>query len=201
MLLGGVDHLLGSELLESADNTESCVARLDDVIDISVTCCIVGVAEEFVVLCLLLLKHLGGIVGSLRLLGIKHLNGSCATHNRNLGCRPGIVHIAAELLARHHDMAAAVALAECDGDLGHCSLSVSIEELGSVKDDTVVLLTCAGKEARNVNEGDKGYIERIAETNETRALAGCVAVKHTGKELGLIGDNADSLTVESGKTE
>jgi len=111
MLLGGVDHLLGSELLESADNTESCVARLDDVIDISVTCCIVGVAEEFVVLCFLLSEHFCGVIAGFCFFGVEHFYGAGTTHNGDFGCRPCIVHVATELLAAHHDMAAAIALA------------------------------------------------------------------------------------------
>jgi len=41
VFLGGVGDFLGGELLESADNAETGVARLDNVVDISVACGIV----------------------------------------------------------------------------------------------------------------------------------------------------------------
>ena len=156
MFLGRVDHFLGGKLLESADDAEAGVARLDDVVDVAVASCIVGVAEQLVVFLFLLPEHFGGVVGSLGLFGIEHLDGTCATHHGNLGGGPSVVHVAAELLARHHDVAAAVALAECDGDLGHGGFAVGIEQLGSVEDHAVVFLACAGEEAGNVDEGHEG---------------------------------------------
>lgn len=62
MLLGGIDHLLGSKLLKCTDDAEACVTRLDDIIDVAVLGCIVGVAEQLVVFLFLLPEHLGGVV-------------------------------------------------------------------------------------------------------------------------------------------
>ena len=98
-------------------------------------------------------------------------------------------------------MGAAVALAEGDSDLGHRGLAVSKEHLGTVDDDTVVFLTRAGEEAGDIDECDDGDIEGIAEADKTAALAGCIAVEHTGHRLGLVGNDADGDTAEAGKTD
>ena len=54
MLLGRVCDLLGGELLKGADDAEAGVAGFDDVVDVAVAGGVVGVAEELVVLLLLL---------------------------------------------------------------------------------------------------------------------------------------------------
>ena len=46
MLLGRIALLLCSEHLKSADDAESGVARLDDIIDVAVFSGIVGIGEE-----------------------------------------------------------------------------------------------------------------------------------------------------------
>ncbi len=156
MLLGRIGYALGGKLLKGTDDTETRVTRLDNIVDITVFRCIVGVAEELVVFSLFFGKHLLGVVGNLCLFGIKHLDCACATHYGDFGSRPCIVHVATELLAAHHDVASAVALAECHRHLGHGSLAIGIEQFRTVEDDTVVFLACAGEEARNVDERPTG---------------------------------------------
>ena len=201
MFLGRIGHALGGKLLKSADDAETGVAGLDDIVDVTVAGCIVGVAEQLVVFRFLLGKHLLGIVRSLGLLGIEHLDCTCTTHNCDFSCGPCVVHIATQLLAAHHDVAAAVALAECDGNLGHSGLSVGIEKFCAVQNHTVVLLTCTGKESGHVDQRYDGDVESIAETHETGSLARSVAVEHTGEELGLVGHDTYALAVETGETD
>ena len=55
MFLPRIFLLLAGELLEGADHAEACVARLDHIIDVSVACGIVRIAEKVVVFLLLLL--------------------------------------------------------------------------------------------------------------------------------------------------
>ena len=49
MFLSRVDNLFGSQLLQGAYNAEAGVSGLDNIVDVSVTGCIVRVAEQFVV--------------------------------------------------------------------------------------------------------------------------------------------------------
>ena len=57
VLLPWVLLLLSSKLFECPDDTETCVARLDHVIYVTVACRAVRIAEEVVVLLLLFLCH------------------------------------------------------------------------------------------------------------------------------------------------
>ena len=50
MFLPRILLLFSRKLLESPDDAETCVARFDDIVDVAVSCCIVRVAEEIVVL-------------------------------------------------------------------------------------------------------------------------------------------------------
>ena len=69
-----------------------------------------------------------------------------------------------------------------------------------MKDDAVVLLLCAGKEAGHVNEGEDRNVESVAETDEAGTLAARVAVEHTGKNLGLVGNHTYGRAAHTGET-
>ena len=64
----------------------------------------------------------------------------------------------------------------------------------------VILLTCTRQETGNINKTYNRNIERIAETNETRSLAACINVKHTGIARRLVCNNTNALTVKACKT-
>ena len=55
MLLGRVGKFLVLQLCQCADHAETCVARLDDIVNVTELGSLVGVGEEFGVLVLLLL--------------------------------------------------------------------------------------------------------------------------------------------------
>ena len=171
MLFGRIALLLGGEHLKGADHAEAGVARFDDVVDVAVLSSVVGVGEKVGVFLFLLFLESCGIFVFLGFLGIEHAYSTFGSHHCDFGGRPGVVHIAAELLAAHHDVASAVALAQSHSNLRHSSLTVSVKQLGTVKDNAVVLLTCAGEEARNVNQCYQRDIEGIAEAYETGSLA------------------------------
>ena len=152
MLLGRVGQFLCRQLLQSADDAETRVARFDYIVDIAVFCCVVRVAEEVGVLFFLLCDVGLRVFLSLGFFHIKHFGSTRRTHHGDFSRWPCVVHIAAELLAAHHDVASAVALADCHSHLRHCSLAVGVEELRAVKDYGVVFLACARKESRNVDK-------------------------------------------------
>ncbi len=68
-----------------------------------------------------------------------------------------------------------------------------------MEDYAVVLLSCAGKEARNINKRHQGNVEGVAEANEAGTLARCVAVEHACEVLGLVCHDAYCLSVEAGE--
>ncbi len=96
-------------------------------------------------------------------------------------------------------MAAAIALAERNGDFGHSSFAVSVKELGSMENHAVVFLTCSGEESGHVNQSNQRNIESVAEAYKAGAFARSVAVEHAGKEFGLVSHDAHGLAVEAGE--
>lgn len=76
MLLGRILYTLVMQLLEGADYAETSVAWLDDVIDVTLVSSVVWVAEELLILSLLLCHNSSlclWCLGSLELLAIEHL--------------------------------------------------------------------------------------------------------------------------------
>ena len=91
---------------EGADHAEARVARFDDVLDVALLRSLVGVAEEVVVFLLAGLgdlRLLDGIRLGLELLAVEDAHGALGAHDGDVGRRPGVVDVAAELLAAHHE--------------------------------------------------------------------------------------------------
>ena len=97
-------------------------------------------------------------------------------------------------------MATTIALTQCDSDLWHGSLAVSVEQLCTVEDDSVVLLTCTWQESWYVNERYDRNIEGIAETDEAGCLAASVYIEYTCVSCWLVGYDTYALTIEAGET-
>ncbi len=171
VLLGRICLLLGGEHLKCADYAETRIARFDDVVYVAIFGCLIGVCKELGVFVLFLLLESCGIGCAFEVFGVEHAYSAFSTHDSDFCRRPSVVHVAAELLAAHHDVAAAIALAERNGYLRHGGFSVCIEELCAVEDDTVVLLAGSGKESRHVYERNERDIECVAEANEACTLA------------------------------
>ncbi len=70
-----------------------------------------------------------------------------------------------------------------------------------MEDHSVVFLTGAGEESGHVYQRYDGYVECVAEAHEACGLAGCVAVEHACQEFGLVGHDADTLSVEAGEAD
>ena len=96
-------------------------------------------------------------------------------------------------------MRTSVALAQGDGDLGHGGFAVCEEQFGSVVDDGVVFLSGTGQESGYVNQCDDGDVEAVAEAYEAGSLAAGVAVEYSCEGFGLVGHDADGLSVEAGE--
>lgn len=63
MFLVRILDFLVCKRFECHDDTETCVAWFDDIVDIAVACSIVRVAEKVVVFLFLLLSHFGAPQG------------------------------------------------------------------------------------------------------------------------------------------
>ena len=126
------------------------------------------------------------------------LTAPSGPHHRDLRGRVGEVDVGADVLAAHDDVGAAVGLARDDGDPRHRRLAEGVEQLGAVLDDAAVLLVDAGQEARDVDEGDEGDVEGVAEAHEARRLLRGVDVEHAGQVRGLVRDDARPSARRSG---
>ena len=105
MLLGRNSLFLAGKLLERAYYTESGVPRFNDIVNVSHFGSLVRVAEEVIVLVLLLFCEfclLLRILHGLEFLSVKNLDGTVRTHHCNVRRRPCVVDVSAYLLAAHH---------------------------------------------------------------------------------------------------
>ena len=104
------------------------------------------------------------------------------------------------MLRAHHDVSTAVCLAQRNRYLRHSSLTVSIEQLGSVRNHTIVLLACTRQESRHIHQSNQRNIESIAEADETSCLTRCIGVETAGHHLWLVGYDTYALAIEASKT-
>src|SRR5258708_9947363 len=98
-------------------------------------------------------------------------------------------------------MVRAVALAGDDRDLGTRCLSVGKEQLCSMLDNPMMLLSDAGKKAGNVDKGEDRNIKGIAEADKARAFLGAVDVEDACKDHWLVGDDADGTPFDTAKAD
>ena len=68
-----------------------------------------------------------------------------------------------------------------------------------MQDNGIIFLACSGQEAGDIHKANNRNIESITESYKPCALATCIYIKHTGIGSGLVGHNADALTVEACK--
>ncbi len=98
MLLCGIHILFCCQRLEGPDHPETGIPRLDYIINVTVLGSIVWICEFLLILQFCSLDEF-----SLRILICKfadlfvlqNFNGSLGSHHCNLGCRPGIIQVAA----------------------------------------------------------------------------------------------------------
>ena len=98
-------------------------------------------------------------------------------------------------------MRTTIALAEVYSHLRHSSFAISVEQLRTVGDDSVVFLTRAGQETGHVYQADDGDVEGVAETYEACTLAASIHIEHTSVNLRLVGYDTHALTVETSETD
>jgi fatty-acid desaturase len=108
MLLSWQRLAFVSQLSQSADDAETGVAWLYDIIDIAILSSLVRVSEEFRVLSLFLSEERLNVASLflylLSALSLKNGNGTCCTHNSYFSRRPSVVEVGTELLTTHHDV-------------------------------------------------------------------------------------------------
>src|SRR5216683_4279509 len=117
------------------------MARLDYFVDVASAGRDVGIVEFLGILGNQLFAPLVGIGGLLNLATEEDIHRAFRSHDRYFGGRPGVVDIAAHMLAAHDIVCATISLARDYSDLGHGGLTIGVEQLGAVTNNAVMLLS------------------------------------------------------------
>ncbi len=103
------------------------MTRLDHFIDIATAGRDVGIIELLGIFRDQLFAPLLRISCLLDLASKENIHRAFGTHDRDLGGGPGVVDIAAHVLAAHHIVSAAIGFARNHRDLGHRGLAIGVE--------------------------------------------------------------------------
>ena len=163
----------------------------DDFIDDAETGGKIGVVE---------LRFVGGgqfralgrrIVGARYLAPIDDVARPFGPHDGDFRGRPGHHIIGAQSLGAHRDVAAAVSLADDNGDFYDRGFGVGMEQFGAMPDDPGPFLLGAGHVAGEIRERQERDVEGVAEPDEPRGLVRGVHIEDAGAEARIVGDHAD----------
>ncbi len=127
MLLGWIVILLVLEHFQGTNKCRTSIFRIDHGIDIAGFRRLEWVGKGLAVLLNHLIAGCGGIFGFLERVAKDDTDGALRTHDCNLSGWIGQVDVAAEMLARHHDIAATVGLARHDCHLRHRGFGIGVK--------------------------------------------------------------------------
>src|SRR5579863_9675644 len=103
------------------------------------------------------------------------------------------------MLAIHHIICTTIGLASDHSDLWHRRLAVGVEELGTMTDNAIMLLTYTGQESGHIHKGNNGDIEAVAEAHKTCSLIRRVDIKRPCQCSRLLCYDADGAAIETSK--
>ena len=191
MLSPRIGLLLGSEELEILAESLTGLDGIDDVIDETALGSHKRIGE--------VVRVLGDVL--LDVLATEDdLDGTLGTHDGDLTVGPGVVGITTKVLGGHDAVGTTITLTGDDGDLGDGGLGVGVDELGTLTNDTSVLLVDTGQESGDINEGDERNVEGIAEADETSTLDGGVDIEAAGLLERLVGDDTNGSALHATET-
>ena len=170
MFLGRVRIALVLQHLQSSNQLGACETRLDYFVNVAARGGDVGVGELLGIFGDQFFAALLRVGGFVDLVLEEDVDRAFRAHHGDFGGGPGVVEVAAHVLAVHHVVRAAVGFARNHGDLGYGGLAVGVEQLRAMPDDAVMFLADARQEARHIHKGDDGNVEAVAEAHETRGL-------------------------------
>ena len=192
----GLVSRLSASISSDADQSRPRLRRLDDVVDIAARRGDVRVGELRLVLRDQARLLRGRIVGRGDRVLEDDVDRALRAHDRDLGRRPREVHVAADVLAAHDVVRAAVCLAGDDRQLRDRRLAIGVQQLRAVLDDPAVFLGDARQEAGHVDERHERHVEAVAGPDEPRRLDRRVDVERAGEDRRLLRDDADAAAAE-----
>src|SRR5579884_838674 len=166
------------EHFQAVNQLDAGVAGFDYLVDVAASGGDVGIVELLGVFSDQFFATLVGVWCAIDLVFEENVNRAFGTHDRDFGGWPGVVQVAAHVLAVHDVVCAAVGFAGNHRDLGNGGFTVGVEQLRAMPDDAAVFLTYTRQKARHINEGDDGNVEAVAEAHETRRLIRGIDVEY-----------------------
>lgn len=104
------------------------------------------------------------------------------------------------MLGAHDIVSTTIGLAGDHCDLGDSGLSVGVKELGSVANDTIVLLGSTGQETRHIDQGQNWNVEGIGKADKASSLDGRVDIEDSRGYKGLVGNDRNSASAHAAET-
>ncbi len=120
-------------------------------------------------------------------------------HDGDLCRGPGIVNVAAEMLAAHRYVGTTVGFADDYGNLWDCGLRVGEEQLGTMSDDSAIFLIDTGHISRDVAESDYGNVEAVKEAYKPGGLVRGIDIDTPRRNGRLLCNDANRSAPEPGK--
>ena len=96
-------------------------------------------------------------------------------------------------------MRTTITLTKVDRNLWYCCLTISVKKLCSVKDDSIIFLTCSWQETWYIYQTNDWNVESITETHEACTLSTCIYIKNACISSWLVGYDTYALTIETSK--
>ena len=122
-------------------------------------------------------------------------------HNGKFSGRPCHIVIALQVLARHSKIGASVCFTCHEREFRNGCFRISKQQFCTVSNDASPFLNNAGKESRNVLEGDEWDVECIAKSDESCCFNRSINVQTSSKHIRLITDDADASSIETSETD
>ena len=133
-------------------------------------------------------------------MAVDNRRGSVRSHHRQFTAGPAHDHICPQSPAAHADVGAAVGLADDYGQLGHGGFGIGKEHFGAVADDAAPFLVRPGQISGYIHQGDQRDIEGIAEADKAGSFIAGIDIQTAGFGPGLVGDDADAVAVQAGRS-
>src|SRR3990172_8951700 len=164
----GVNFVL--QRVQGLDNFRPRLFRKDDLINISQRGRLIGTGKFFLIFENQLPVDFFRVLRILDLVSEDYINGAFSAHHGNFGSGITVIDVAANVLARHYIISPAITLPGDDRYLWDSGFTERIEEFRPMPDNASHFYVNSGKKARDINKGDEGDIEAVAETDEAGGL-------------------------------
>ena len=101
------------------------------------------------------------------------------------------------MFGTHDVISSSVCLTGDNRNFRNGSLTISIQQLRPVTNNTTVFLIYSRKESRHIHQCQQRYIESVAETDETGSLDRCINIQRPCQYQRLVSNDSHRLSVQT----